>query len=66
MSAQAVAPQFTLEQVVTKILTTRKISRLDQRLLMFVSGQTALTPQQEDLLRQVYELLHRGLLKVIN
>ena len=66
MQAELVAPQVTLEQIVAKILASRRISRLDQRLLMAASYQSALTTQEENLLKQVYELLHRGLLKVVN
>ena len=66
MTAELVAPQATLEQIITKILTSRRISRLDQRLLMVASCQATLTTQEENLLKQVYELLHRGLLKVVN
>lgn len=65
MSTQAIASNLTLEQVVAQILASRRISRLDQRLLMVASSQTALTTQQENLISQVYELLHRGLLKVV-
>jgi hypothetical protein len=65
MSTQAIASNLTLEQVVAQILASRRISRLDQRLLMVASSQTALTAQQENLISQVYELLHRGLLKVV-
>jgi hypothetical protein len=65
MSTQAIASNLTLEQVVAQILASRRISRLDQRLLMVASSQAALTAQQENLISQVYELLHRGLLKVV-
>ena len=65
MSTQAIASNLTLEQVVAQILASRRISRLDQRLLMLASSQAALTAQQENLIGQVYELLHRGLLKVV-
>lgn len=66
MFAQATASNLTLEQVVSQILASRRISRLDQRLLMAASNQSALTVQQEALIHQVYELLHRGLLKVVS
>jgi len=66
MTVELATPQATLEQIVAKILASRRISRIDQRLLMAVSCQTALTTQEENLLKQVYELLHRGLLKVVN
>ncbi|MBD1863790.1 hypothetical protein H6F72_19220 [Trichocoleus sp. FACHB-46] len=66
MSVELVAPQATLEQIIAKIIASRQISRLDQRLLMKASCQAALTTQEENLLKQVYELLHRGLLKVVN
>jgi len=66
MPVQLATHQATLEQIVNKILASRQISRLDQRLLMSASYQTALTTQEENLLKQVYELLHRGLLRVVN
>lgn len=66
MTVELATPQATLEQIITKILASRRISRLDQRLLMAASYQSALTTQEENLLKQVYELLHRGLLKVVN
>ncbi len=65
MSTQAIASNLTLEQIVAQILASRRISRLDQRLLMVASSQAVLTTQQENLISQVYELLHRGLLKVV-
>ena len=66
MTVELATPQATLEEIITKILASRRISRLDQRLLMAASHQSALTTQEENLLKQVYELLHRGLLKVVN
>lgn len=65
MSTQAITSNLTLEQIVAQILASRRISRLDQRLLMVASSQAVLTTQQENLISQVYELLHRGLLKVV-
>jgi hypothetical protein len=66
MTVELATPQATLEQIIAKILASRRISRLDQRLLMAASYQSALTTQEENLLKQVYELLHRGLLKAVN
>lgn len=62
MEAQAfTASPYVLSQVVDHILTSRRITRQDQRLLMSLKSPSS---EEQSLINRVYEALHRGLLKV--
>ncbi|WP_448561581.1 hypothetical protein [Trichothermofontia sp.] len=54
-----------LEQVVTKILTTRCITRMDQAWLMSLLNKPVIEPQEHDLVNQVFQSLQQGRLRVV-
>ncbi|HEY9736295.1 MAG TPA: hypothetical protein V6D06_08435 [Trichocoleus sp.] len=66
MSAQIALPHTHLEQLVSQICMTRKITRQDQHLLMALSSQSGLGEQQLRLLDSVYERLHKGCIRVVD
>lgn len=56
----------TLEQTIEKILTSRRITRNDQNLLMSLFSKQGVTPQDAALINRVYEALHQGRLRVVD
>ncbi len=54
----------SLEQLVSQILATRRISRMDQELLMTLLNKDVIEPQEHDLVNQVFEALQQGRLRV--
>lgn len=66
MSVPVVLPQAHLEQLVSRICMTRKITRQDQHLLMTLSNQSGLGEQQLRLLDSVYERLYKGCIRVVD
>jgi hypothetical protein len=66
MSAPGVIPQNRLEQLISRICMTRKITRQDQHLLMRLGSQTGLDEQQLNLLNFLYERLHSGCIRVVD
>lgn len=66
MTTQALHPTATLEQLVTNIRLSRKITRRDQRLLMAFGSQMGLSDSHLKLLGQVYDLLHQGYIRVVD
>jgi hypothetical protein len=63
MEAQAFTTSPSLKEVVERILTSRKITRQDQRLLLI---STASSIEESSLVSQVFDRLRRGLLKVVD
>ena len=61
MEAQALP--LSLQDVVNRILTSRRITRLDQRLLVSLSN---LSRDDQALLNEVFDRLRKGLLKVVD
>lgn len=61
MDAQVLPP--SLQDVVDRILTSRRITRLDQRLLVSLAN---LSHEEQALLNEVFERLRRGLLRVVD
>jgi hypothetical protein len=57
---------LSLEMTIEKILTTRRITRNDQRLLMRLFSQSDLSSADKDLLDRVYEALNQGRLRVVD
>lgn len=55
----------SIEEMVTKILATRRISRTDQNLLMTLFSQGNISANDEMLINQIYEALHQGRLRVV-
>lgn len=62
MSAQAFTSP-SLQEVVDRILTSRKITRIDQRLLLSLSS---LSWEEQTLINQVFDRLRNGFLKVVD
>ncbi len=58
-------PFPNLEQLVTKILTTRRISRMDQEWLMTLLNKQVIDPQEHDLVNRVFQGLQQGRLRVV-
>ncbi len=53
----------TLEQVVARILTSRKITRQDQHSLLHLYN---LTTQERDLINRLFDRLRSGLIRVVD
>jgi len=62
MEAQ-VLPQTSIQQVVDQILTSRRITRRDQQVLV---AQTHLNAEDQALVTQLFDRLRRGLLRVVD
>lgn len=61
------APLFashSLEQLVNQIFATRRISRMDQALLMTLLNKDVIEPQEHDLVNRVFQALQQGRLRV--
>lgn len=56
----------TLEQTIEKILSTRRITRNDQTLLMTLITKEKLSQTDSALINRVYEALHQGRLRVVD
>ncbi len=63
MEAQALTSLPSLKDVAEHILSSRRITRQDQRLLLVL---TASSSEDLDLISQVFDRLRRGLLKVVD
>ncbi|HEY9763595.1 MAG TPA: hypothetical protein V6D07_13780 [Trichocoleus sp.] len=55
-----------LEQTIDKILSTRRITRNDQTLLMNLFSKEQLSQTDAALINRVYEALHQGRLRVVD
>jgi transcriptional regulator of acetoin/glycerol metabolism len=66
MSVPVAAPQTSLQQVIDQILSSHKITRHDQQLLMAMFSQGALNIEEQTLFNRVYEALRKGLLRVMD
>jgi hypothetical protein len=56
----------TLEQTIEQILSTRRITREDQTLIMATFARKSLSPKDAALINQVYDALHQGRLRVVD
>jgi hypothetical protein len=63
MEAQAFTSLPSLKDVAEHILSSRRITRRDQRLLLAL---TASSSEELNLISQVFDRLRRGLLKVVD
>ncbi len=65
MNAQALPSLLAspLQEVIDRILASRRITRVDQRLLISLAN---LSHEEQALLNQVFDRLHRGLLRVVD
>ena len=62
MSVQAL-PLPTLQEVVSRIMTSRRITRSDQHLLL---STRSLGGEEQRLINQVFDRLRAGFLKVVD
>jgi hypothetical protein len=63
---QVYFPKFPIPQIANRIISVRKISRLDQQLFMSaLLAKKSLSPEEQNLVEQVYQGLHRGWIKVV-
>ncbi|MBD2258560.1 hypothetical protein H6G13_13365 [Pseudanabaena sp. FACHB-2040] len=56
----------TLEQTIEKILSTRRITRNDQTLIMTTFAKKTLSPKDAALINRVHDALHQGRLRVVD
>jgi hypothetical protein len=67
MTAQLHLPMSPIEQVVNHILTTRRITRADQRRFMATAlAEVAVSDQERRQIDRVFEALKKGLLHVVD
>lgn len=67
MTAQLHLPSPSIEQIVTQILATRRITRSIQRRFMQAAlAQDQLSPADRALIDRVFEALRSGLVKVVD
>jgi hypothetical protein len=66
-SAQTCRRDIAVEQVFERILTSRRISRADQQLLMSaLLAKDSLDREEESLIDEIFDGLKRGLLRVVD
>ncbi len=59
-------PKFPVEQVASRIINRRKITRIDQQLFMSaLLSKKSLSPEEANLVERVYDGLNRGWIKVV-
>ncbi|MEB3831549.1 hypothetical protein [Phormidium sp. CCY1219] len=58
--------QHDVRQIADKILTSRRITRKDQSLLMSVVLNNTLNPQEKHRVDKIYDDLHKGLIRVVD
>lgn len=64
MNPQGTTQMSAVEQLASKILEYRKISRQDQQLLMSMLMEATLNVQEQNLVNRLHDYLNRGLLRV--
>ncbi len=63
---QVCFPRFPVSQVANRIICLRKITRLDQHLFMSaVLAKKILSPEEKNLVEQVYQGLNKGWIRVV-
>lgn len=64
--AEVCFPKFPVKHIANRIIYLRKITRLDQRLFMSaLLSKKALSPEEQNLVEQVYQGLSRGWIRVV-
>lgn len=63
MQTQVVSSPTLLQEVVDRILSSRRITRDDQRLLLLVGNSD---DEERTLVNQVFDRLRKGLLRVVD
>lgn len=66
MSASHRSSESTIGELTAKILNSRRISRQDQSQLMRLLCASYLKEREQDLVDQIYQGLHLGLIKVVD
>jgi hypothetical protein len=66
MLATASLPEVTVDEVVNRIFSARRITRADQRLFMMLLSQCWVTEAERRLIDRIYEGLRRGALRVVD
>lgn len=67
MFPEAIFPQCTVEQLVHQIFVRRRISRMDQHLLMsLLLSKNAIDPGDRNSIDRVFQALKTGSLKVVD
>jgi hypothetical protein len=60
-------PRFPVEHIANRILCLRKITRIDQQLFMSsVLSKESLSPEEKNLVEQVYQGLSTGFIRVVD
>ncbi|MEO8893767.1 MAG: hypothetical protein ABI417_19950 [Coleofasciculaceae cyanobacterium] len=64
-STQVCFPKFPVQQVAHRIISLRKITWIDQQLFMSAAlAKKTLSVEEETLVKQIYQGLHQGWIKV--
>ncbi len=66
METQAPFCPVELRQITDQILSSRRITRKDQSLLMRLVMNTALGEQEQNWINRIYDDLRRGFIRVID
>lgn len=66
MDTQVILPQLNITQLTDNIFNTRRITRRDQYLLMYLLSSYSLGEQEQNLINRIYEMLNKGLLRVVD
>jgi hypothetical protein len=65
MSTQVYFPKFPVQQVANRIISLRKITWIDQQLFMVaVLSKKILSPEEKNLVEEIYQGLNRGWIRV--
>ena len=60
-------PKFPVEHIANRILSLRRITRIDQQLFMSsVLAKECLSPEEKNLVEQVYQGLSSGFIRVVD
>jgi hypothetical protein len=59
-------PPTTIQQVVEQILSSRRITRQDQDLLLSLLSSSSFSDREKLLVSRVYELLNKGFIEVLD
>lgn len=67
INTQVCFPKFPVQQVGNRIISLRKITWIDQQLLMSaVLAKKSLSREEKNLVEQIYQGLNKGWIKVEN
>jgi len=63
---QVCFPKFPVQHVASRIICLRQITRIDQYLFMSaVLSKKSLSPEEKNMVEEVYQGLNRGWIKVV-